>query len=124
MAGPTSWNRTLTEEIFLASGVSMPKPMVTTDSIVLRARLLAGGPYLGTFNAYALQRLIADSYAITSLPVDLRANAVSHGIVTLKQRTLSPVVERFLACVREVAALLDAKQGPRALGRSARSKVS
>jgi DNA-binding transcriptional LysR family regulator len=124
LAGPTSWNRTLTEEIFLASGVSMPKPMVTTDSIVLRARLLAGGPYLGTFNAYALQRLIVDNYAITALPVDLRANAVSHGLVTLKNRTLSPVVERFLACVREVAASLHGKQGRLALVRSAKSKVS
>jgi hypothetical protein len=47
--------------------------MVTTDSIILRARLVAGGPYLGTFNAAALRRLIADNYAITSLPVDLRA---------------------------------------------------
>jgi DNA-binding transcriptional LysR family regulator len=122
--GPTSWNRTLGAELFRAAGVSVPKPMVTTDSIILKARLIAAGPYLGMFNASALRRLIADSYAITSLPVDLRANAVSHGIVTLKQRTLSPVVERFLACVREVAALLDAKQGPRALGRSARSKVS
>ena len=43
LTGPTSWNSTLTEEIFRASGPSMPKPMVTTDSIVLRARLCPRG---------------------------------------------------------------------------------
>jgi DNA-binding transcriptional LysR family regulator len=51
-----------------------------------------------------LRQLIADHYAVTALPVDLPANQVSLGVVTLKNRTLSPVVERFLACVREVAA--------------------
>src|SRR5262245_20212473 len=43
--GPTSWNRTQAdEEGFRARGLSMPKPKVATDSIVLRARLVAGGP--------------------------------------------------------------------------------
>jgi DNA-binding transcriptional LysR family regulator len=123
LTGPTSWNRTLGEELFRAGGLSMPKPMVTTDSIILKARLVAAGPYLGLFNASALRRLIADNYAITALPVDLRANAVSHGIVTLKNRTLSPVVERFLVCVREVAASLAGKQWGRA-AHSLKSKVA
>jgi hypothetical protein len=61
-----------------------------------------------------LRRLLADHYALTSLPVDLRAPSWSVAIVTLKNRTLSPVVERFLACVREVAASLDGNQGRRA----------
>jgi len=97
--------------------------MVTTDSAILRARLVVGGPYLGMFGTHVLRRLIADNYAVTALPVDLSANAWSAGIVTLKNRTLSPVVERFLACVREVAASLDGKQGGRA-ARLSKSKVS
>jgi hypothetical protein len=60
------------------------------------------------------RRLIADNYALTALPVDLRANTTSIAIVTLKNRTLSPVVERFLTCVREVAASLAGKPGGRA----------
>jgi hypothetical protein len=44
-------------------------------------------------------------------------------IVTLKNRTLSPVLERFLACVREVAASLAGKQRAGWL-RSSKSKVS
>jgi hypothetical protein len=55
------------------------------------------------FLTSVLRRLIADNYALTALRVDLQANATSIAIVTLKNRTLSPVVERFLACVREVA---------------------
>jgi hypothetical protein len=53
----------------------------------------------------------------------LPANQNSVRIVTLKNRTLSPVVERFLACVREVAASLAGKQEGRAVP-SSKSKVS
>ena len=75
------------------------------------------------FASSVLRRLIADHYALTALPVNLRAGTVSVGIATLKNRTLSPVVERFLACVREVAASLAVKQRAGRL-RSSKSKVS
>jgi DNA-binding transcriptional LysR family regulator len=117
LAGPTSWNRRWSEEIFRARGLSRPTPMVTTDSIILRARLVAGGPYLALFATSVLRRLIADNYTITALPVDMPA--FSTGIVTLKNRSLSPVVERFLACVREVAASFAGKSA----GRAARSRA-
>ena len=81
---------------------------------MLRARLIAGSPYLGMFLNSVLQRLIADHHAIMALPVDLHQNVFSTGIVTLKNRTLSPVVERFLACVREVAASFASKPAGRA----------
>jgi len=121
LAGPTSWRRTVGEVAFRARGLSMPRPIVTTDSIILRARLVAGGPYLGMFATSVLRRLIAENYAIRALPVDLPG--LSNGAVTLKNRTLSPVVERFLACVREVAASLDGKPAGRA-ARWSKSKIS
>jgi hypothetical protein len=41
--------------------------------------------------------------AVRGVPLDGRGRKPFTGIiVTLKDRTLSPVVERFLACVREV----------------------
>ena len=43
-----------------------------------------------------------------------RRDTLSIAIVTLKNRTLSPVVERFLICVREVAASFGGKQAGRA----------
>ncbi len=95
--------------------------MVTTDSIILRARLVAGGPYLSIFSTSVLRRLVADNYPITALPVDMPG--ISNAIVTLKNRTLSPVVECFLVCVREVAASFGGKQGGR-VARSPRPNVS
>jgi DNA-binding transcriptional LysR family regulator len=122
LTGPTAWSRPLGEEIFRAAGLSRPEPMVTTDSVILRARLIAAGPYLGMFMTSVLRRLIADNYALTVLPVDLNAYAIPIGIVTVKNRTLGPVVERFLAGVHEVAALLDGKQGGRRGRRRAHGK--
>jgi DNA-binding transcriptional LysR family regulator len=115
LAGPGRWS--LSEEIFRARGLSIPKPSVATVSISLRARLLAAGPYLTLFFTSVLRQLIADHYAVTALPVDLPASPVSTVIITLKNRTLSPVVERFLTCVREVAKSLTGKP----VGRAARS---
>jgi len=65
--------------------------------------LLAAGPYLAIFVSSVVRQLIADHYAVAALPVDLPAHPFTTRIATLKNRTLSPVVERFLACVREVA---------------------
>src|SRR5262249_58636000 len=39
LVGPMSWNRARGEEVFRAHGLSRPKPIITTDSIILRARL-------------------------------------------------------------------------------------
>jgi DNA-binding transcriptional LysR family regulator len=107
---PDTWNGKQAEETFRARGLSMPQPKVAAVSITLRARLVAGGPYLTMFATSVLRQLIADHYAIAALPVDLPSDPGSLGVVTLKNRTLSPVVERFLACVREVAASLNGKQ--------------
>lgn len=76
LAGPASWSRTISEEIFRAGGISRPEPMVTTDSVILRARLIAVGPYLGMFMTSVLRRLITDSHAVTALPVDSHAKRV------------------------------------------------
>jgi DNA-binding transcriptional LysR family regulator len=113
-AGGTAWGRSLGEGVFRAAGLSRPNPRIVTNSIILRARLVVGSPYLGLFASTVLRRLITDNYALTALPVDLRANAFSTAIITLKNRTLSPVVERFLVCVREVAASFAGKPEGRA----------
>src|SRR5262249_48452035 len=122
LVGPTSWTRPVAEEMFAAAGLSRPNPRIATNSIILRARLIVGSPYLGIFLPSVLRRLIADNYALAALPVDLQANAISIAIATLKNRTLSPVVERFLACVREVAKSAAGPAGRAA--RSSRSNVS
>jgi DNA-binding transcriptional LysR family regulator len=117
LGAPDTWHRMMLEEIFRAQGLSVPKPRVTSLSMVFRARLLAAGPYLSAFLGSVVHRLIADHYAVTALPIGLSANQYSAVIMTLKNRTMSPVVERFLTCVREVAASFAGKP----VGRAARS---
>jgi DNA-binding transcriptional LysR family regulator len=114
LGAPDTWHRVLAEEIFRAQGLSVPKPQITTVSMTTRARLLAAGPYLSMFLGSVVRRLVADHYAVTALPVDLPTNSFSARIVTLKNRTLSPAAERFLVCVREVAASFAGKPGVRA----------
>jgi len=99
---PDTWRRFFADEIFRARGLNAPEPRMTTVSITLRARLLAAGPYLTIYGPSVLRQLLADRCAVAALPVDLPAISFPAFIVTLKNRTLSPVVERFLACVREV----------------------
>jgi DNA-binding transcriptional LysR family regulator len=111
---PDTLNGRNIEKIFRARGLDMPKPRIAAASITFRARLVATGPYLSMFLTSVLRQLIADHYAVTPLPVDLPANHFPVRIVTLKNRTLSPAVERFLACVREVAASFAGKPASRA----------
>jgi DNA-binding transcriptional LysR family regulator len=117
LGAPDTWQHALADEIFRAHGLSVPKPRITTMSVTTRARLLAAGPYLSMFIGSVVRRLVADHYAVAALPVDLPPSSFSARIVTLKNRTLSPVVERFLVCVREVAASFAGKPA----GRTARS---
>ena len=45
----------------------------------------------------------ATRYALATLPVELPPQPLPAGILTLKNRTLSPVVDRFLEAARAVA---------------------
>jgi len=114
LGAPDTWHHAMAAEIFRAQGLSVPKPRITTVSIPFRAHLLAAGPYLSMFLGSVVRRMTADHYAVRVLPVDLPASSFSAQIVTLKNRTLSPVVERFLVCVREVAASFAGKRAGRA----------
>jgi len=49
--------------------------------------------------AMVVRRMTADHYAVSVLPIDLPASSFSAQIVTLKNRTLSPVVERCTGAV-------------------------
>jgi molybdenum-dependent DNA-binding transcriptional regulator ModE len=103
VGGPDTWNHALANEIFRSRWLRVPEPRIAAVSITLRARLVAAGPYLAAFLPSVLRQLYVDHYALIALPVDLPPKQYSASIATLKNRTLSPVVERFLACAREVA---------------------
>src|SRR5262245_45667371 len=102
LARPDYWHYRRVEEAFRAKGLGMPKASLVSLSVTLRTQLMAAGPYISVFGS-SVMRHNAQRYNITVLPVDLPHQPWPVVIATLKNRTLSPVVERFIACAREVA---------------------
>ena len=92
----------LTIEAFRASGLHPPRTAVISHSRYLRDRLLATGRFLSMIAGYSLSPP-GNNPLIKALPVklpDLRRPIV---ILTLKKRTLSPLVELFIMTAREAA---------------------
>ncbi len=89
-------------EALAARGLKMPTANLVTLSAPLRAHLLANAQCVTVFTSSAL-RANADRYELKVLPVDLLDRSYPIVIVRLRNRTLSPVAERFIECAREVA---------------------
>src|SRR5262249_54992267 len=102
-----TWTDMVLREAFQARGIAMPKAFVTTYSLHFRADLLATGPFL-TALPVSLLRLNPDRFALKVLPVDLPARPWPVAAVTLKNRTLSPIVQRCIdhigACAKSMGA--------------------
>ena len=79
-----------------------PRRLVTTDSPHVRMSLIASGRFFTIFPACAL-RFPSSNPQIKVLPIELPHARVSIGIVTLKNRTLTPATMLFLQHAREVA---------------------
>jgi DNA-binding transcriptional LysR family regulator len=94
-------------DAFRARGLPLPKPALTTFSVHLRVSLLTMGPFLTTFPASVL-RLNAGRFAVQVLPIDLSGQPWPVAVVTLKNRTLSPVVQLFIDQLRAYTRSLDA----------------
>lgn len=93
-----TWAYSHIAEAFQVLGLDMPKVSLVTLSVHLRTYLLASGRFISVF-----PKSVASRYAMKILPVNLPAKPWPVVMVTLKNRTLSPVVERFVECAREVA---------------------
>jgi len=85
-------------QVFRAGGLDYPSTTVVTVSPEVRISLLATGRFLSVFPAAASRRT-----DLKVLPVNLPMAPVPVGIVTLKNRTLSAVVQLFIEQAREVA---------------------
>ena len=75
---------------------------ITTFSVHLRSILGMSGRFIAVLPASIL-RFNAGLSSLKELPLDLPMPHPPALIVTLKNRTLSPPVERFVQCAREVA---------------------
>src|SRR5260370_13764611 len=106
LPGPDTPHYIVLAEACRARGIDMPKIRLETTSNAVLLSLLATGSYIGMVTNSSM-RPYADRFSLTALPVDLPTQPWPVVIATLKNRTLSPVVERFLACAREVAKSFD-----------------
>lgn len=102
--------RELIAEVFKAHGLNVPQERVSASSILLRNHLLATGRFL-TVLPDSVLRYNAKQWALKALPVDLGVKPRSVAIVTLKYRTVSPVVQLFVEHVRAVAKTMSAPTG-------------
>jgi DNA-binding transcriptional LysR family regulator len=91
----------LAAELFRAGGAEMPRAPITTLSIHLCCRLAASGRFVTTLPTSIL-RFGGRDLSLKVLPIRLPAQPRPVGIVTLKNRTLSPVAKIFIDCVRRL----------------------
>jgi len=100
----------LITEAFRAEGLEPPVPHVSSHAVTLSLGLLADGPYY-TITARSMLRISAQRLSLKILPVQLRHRPSPVVVVTLKNRTLSPLAELFIQHAREAAKGLMAKSG-------------
>lgn len=90
----------LLEQAFQDRGLPAPKVRLTTFSVQLRARLLTQDEFLTCMPRSLLH---AGGGGLKALPVELARHVFPVAVLTLKNRTLTPVVELFLERLRAFA---------------------
>jgi len=99
---PDSVIGSIVMDAFRTSGLDYPRVSVVTDCPHMRISLLATGRFVTIFPASAF-RFLTKRSELKVLPVELPMARRPNGIVTLKNRALSPVAQIFIDCAREVA---------------------
>ena len=92
----------LVAELFRARGIKFPPRGMARGSIHLVCALIASGPFLGIF-PHSLLRFGTNLPPLKILPVELPTPPLPIGIMTLRNRTISPVAQLFIDRVRELA---------------------
>lgn len=88
-------------------GLDPPAVTLISSTIDLRVSLLASGRFISVLprSVYLRDRV---RYGLKMLPVAMPTLSWPLTIMTLKNRTLSPVIERFIACAHQVAKAISA----------------
>jgi DNA-binding transcriptional LysR family regulator len=93
--------RAVAVEAFRARGLEPPRTTVITPSLNLRNRLLETGRFLTLLPRFALM-LPGKHSSLKVLPVEFPNAPRAVAILTLKNRTLSPLAELFIETIRAV----------------------
>jgi DNA-binding transcriptional LysR family regulator len=88
-------------DLFRAEGAEFPKRYIATFSLHIRNNMAATGRFIATMAESTFDRA-AERYQLKMLPIQLPAPRWPVAVVTLRNRSLSPVVNLFLDCAREV----------------------
>ena len=89
----------IVREAFRAAGLEVPVAKIITSSTPARIALVAGGPFLSILPITTLA-LASKKPAPKALPIELATNRRPIGIVTLKNRALSPAAAFRRLCPR------------------------
>jgi DNA-binding transcriptional LysR family regulator len=96
------------EEAFNACDLPPPKASVKTYSIHQRISLLRTQRFVSAL-AGSVVRFNAVPFSLKALPVHFPARPWPVAIITLKNRTLSPIVARFIGCIQEAGLMFRDK---------------
>ena len=104
-----TFTRTELLAAFGAAGLEPPRATVVAPSLSMRNSLLSAGHFLSTAAATALK--FPTVYpGIKALPVELPTTRRAVGLITLKNRALSPVAQLFVRRTREVVQSIVARK--------------
>jgi DNA-binding transcriptional LysR family regulator len=92
----------LIAEGFRSIGLAPLKSRVTSNSVAVRTRMVTESGFL-TMLPGSMLHFCRDRLSLKALPVTLPMKSQPVEIVTLKDRTLSPVTKTFIECLRSVA---------------------
>jgi DNA-binding transcriptional LysR family regulator len=97
-----SWIDMRVNEAFRRCGVASPRSVVRAYSVHFCVNLLTTNRFLASL-AGSVLRFNASRFGVKVLAVDLPARPWPVAMVTLKNRTVNPVVEEFMKDIRVVA---------------------
>jgi DNA-binding transcriptional LysR family regulator len=106
---PDSLYGGIVAEAFRAAGLDLPRATVFTSVTPVRNALLRTGRFVSMVQGSAV-RFGARMPSLRVLPIDLPTTRRPVGVVTLKNRTLSPVARLFIDCAHDVARALPKRQ--------------
>jgi DNA-binding transcriptional LysR family regulator len=99
-------------QLFRANNVEPPEPSIATLSVQLTVTLIAGGRFVGLLPRSTAQ-FNAKRVGLKILPMQLPGARIAAGVITVKNRTLSPLADLFIDCARDVAkSIASAAEGP------------
>jgi DNA-binding transcriptional LysR family regulator len=90
---------------FQAAGLAVPAVRVETFSVALRNQLLELGRFVAAVPGSMLH--LTANHGLKILPIDLPKRPWPVVLVTLKNRTVAPIVQLFIQAARTVTGSID-----------------